>query len=140
MKIEPPVESLMCSQCSRNMVGDTTSRGNGLRRGLCRACYLRAWRGTQLPDDASCRLCDERRASVLRWTKVGVGREVTCQNCGFLADRLRPKAQTLDELKLQLDRERRQAGDRRHNYIIDPEDPSERRAGPRRRARREVAS
>lgn len=107
----------------------------GLRRGLCRACYLRAWRGTELPPRATCTLCSERRRIVLRWTRVGMERIVTCQNCGFVADRARPRPRSLDELKALLRRERRR-GDRRRNYIIEPEDPAERRQAGRRRGRR----
>jgi hypothetical protein len=73
---------------------------------------------------------------VLRWTRLGSGRAVTCQNCGFLADRLRPRPRTLDELKERLGRERRRARDRRRNYVIEPNDPAERRQAPRRMRRR----
>jgi hypothetical protein len=106
-----------------------------LRRGLCRACYLRAWRGTELPDEASCATCPERRRMVLRWTRLGDDRIVTCQNCGFVADRMRPRAATLAELKERLARERRRARDRRRNYIIEPSDPAERRLRARRSRR-----
>ncbi len=108
---------------------------SGLRRGLCRACYLRAWRGTELPDGARCELCTERRRMVLRWTKIGTARIVTCQNCGFIADRARPRPRTVDELKEFIARERRRR-DRRLNYVIDGADPSERRLRPRRARRR----
>jgi hypothetical protein len=121
-----------CRTCHR--VVDAGS-GVGLRRGLCRACYLRAWRGTELPESASCVLCPEQRRVVLRWTRIGGSKVVTCQNCGFLADRARPKPRSVDELKERLARERRLA-DRRRNYVIDPLDPAERRVRPRRVRRR----
>lgn len=110
----------------------------GLRRGMCRACYLRHWRGTQLPDGAGCATCAEKRRMVLRWTRLGTAKIITCQNCGFIADRMRPRPRALDELKERLARERRRSRDRRRNYVIDPVDPAERRAEPRRagRARR----
>jgi hypothetical protein len=108
----------------------------GLRRGMCRACYLRAWRGTALPDGASCAFCPERRRMVLRWTRVGDDRVVTCQNCGFIADRLRPRPDGLDQLSRMLERERRRVRDRRRNYVIDSADPGERRVTPRRARRR----
>jgi hypothetical protein len=108
----------------------------GLRRGLCRACYLREWRGTALPDGAACTICKERRRIVLRWTKVGTERIVTCQNCGFVADKARPRPRTIDELHDRMLRERRQSRDRRRNYVIDPQDPSERRQSLRRSRRR----
>jgi hypothetical protein len=110
--------------------------GVGLRRGMCRACYLRHWRGTSLPDGASCAVCHERRRIVLRWTRLGGTRAVTCQNCGFVADKARPRARTLDELKRLMERERRRARERRQNYVIDPGDPKERRAALRRGNRR----
>ena len=81
----------------------------GLRRGMCRACYLRHWRGTALPDAAACVICPERRRIVLRWTRVGGARAVTCQNCGFIADKARPRPRSLDELRQLLARERRAA-------------------------------
>jgi hypothetical protein len=108
----------------------------GLRRGLCRACYLRAWRGTELPDGASCVTCAERRRMVLRWTRLSDEKVITCQNCGFIADRVRPKPRDLVELKKRLARERRLARDRRRNYVIEPEDPKERRLAARRARRR----
>ncbi len=110
--------------------------GVGLRRGMCRACYLRHWRGTALPDGAACVICSERRRMVLRWTRVGGERVVTCQNCGFLADKARPRPRTVAELGRVLQRERRQERERRRNYVIDPADPDERRARLRRAQRR----
>src|SRR5258707_1062538 len=89
------------------------SCGVSLRRGMCRACYLRQWRGTALPDAAACVTCHERRRIVLRWTKVGGTRAVTCQNCGFVADKARPRPRSLDELRELLKRERRLLRERR---------------------------
>jgi hypothetical protein len=60
---------------------------------------------------------------------------VTCQNCGFLADRLRPRPRSVEELKQHLLRERR-LSDRRKNFVIDRLDPSERRNRGRRVRRR----
>jgi hypothetical protein len=108
---------------------------SGLRRGLCRACYLRAWRGTELPAGAACALCPEKRRVVLRWTRVGSAKLVTCQNCGFITDRLRPRPRTLDDLKERLARERRLQS-RRRDFVIEPLDPSERRVAARRVRRR----
>lgn len=102
---------------------------------MCRACYLRHWRGTALPDSAACVICHERRRIVLRWTRVGGARAVTCQNCGFIADKARPRPRSLDELRTLLERERRATRERRRNYIVEPSDPKERRRGLRRRAR-----
>jgi hypothetical protein len=126
------VEAMERRECTR-----CHTPGEGLRRGLCRACYLRAWRGTELPAGATCATCDEQRHAVLRWTRLATTRVVTCQNCGFIADRARPQPRDLDELRLRLARERR-ARDRRSNYVIDPADPAERRQQPR-RARRRVS-
>lgn len=102
---------------------------------MCRACYLRHWRGTALPEGASCVACKERRRLVLRWTKLGATRAVTCQNCGFIADKARPRPRTLDELRALLTRERRVARERRRNYVVEPGDPAERRQKLRRRGR-----
>jgi hypothetical protein len=73
---------------------------------------------------------------VLRWTRVGDERVVTCQNCGFIADRLRPRPDSVDALQLTFARERRAVRDRRRNYVIDPVDPGERRLSTRRHRRR----
>jgi hypothetical protein len=119
-----------CRTCNK-----PASNRSSLRRGLCRACYLRAWRGTQLPAHAGCAFCRERRREVLRWTRIGATRHVTCQNCGFLADRMRPRPRTVEELKARLLRDRR-LGDRRRNFVIEPLDPAERRNAARRIRRR----
>ncbi|MCU1276485.1 MAG: hypothetical protein JWM53_31 [bacterium] len=103
---------------------------------MCRACYLRQWRGTALPEAAACVTCHERRRIVLRWTKVGGTRAVTCQNCGFVADKARPRPRSLDELRELLTREKRLLRERRRNYVIEPSDPDERRHALRRGSRR----
>ena len=103
---------------------------------MCRACYLRHWRGTALPDGAACACCHERRRIVLRWTRVGTARAVTCQNCGFIADKARPRPRSLDELRELLARERRKARERRRNYVVEPSDPKERRQRLRRASKR----
>jgi hypothetical protein len=72
---------------------------------------------------------------VLRWTQVGDERVVTCQNCGFIADRLRPRPDSLAQLRARFARERRLARDRRRNYVIDS-GPAERRHTPRRMRRK----
>lgn len=120
-----------CTSCRQ------VPRGCALRRGMCRACYLRAWRGTELPPDACCTACDERRRVFLRWTQLGDDRAVTCQNCGFLADKARPRVRTREELIDRLERERRRV-ERRRNYVVEPEDPTERR-NESRRTRRALA-
>jgi hypothetical protein len=107
----------------------------GLRRGLCRACYLRVWRGSSLPPSAHCAFCAERRRAVLRWTKAGDEKAVTCQNCGFIADRLRPRPDSLAKLRAALRRERRDA-DRRKSWILGASAPSSERRGLVRRRRR----
>jgi hypothetical protein len=122
----------ICASCRQ------PPRGCSLRRGMCRACYLRAWRGTELPEDAACCACDERRRVFLRWTQLGEDRTVTCQNCGFLADKARPRVRSREELVERLERERRRA-ERRRNYVVEPEDPAERRARARRNKRRAIA-
>ena len=49
------------------------------RRGLCRGCYLRAFRGTALPEGAAC-VCGVDNPIVL--VKCGGG--VRCYNCRAL--------------------------------------------------------
>jgi len=122
-----------CRTCSKVVPA------KGLRRGLCRACYLRDWRGAALPatvaEGAHCFICPERRRTLLRWTRLGVGRVVTCHNCGFLVDHARPRPSTEAEVRELFERERR-AADRRKSYVIDSDDPAERRRVVRRRRRR----
>jgi hypothetical protein len=72
---------------------------------------------------------------VLRWTCIGEERLVTCQNCGFIADRMRPRPATIEELRARAKRERRLAN-RRRNFIVEPLDPAERRVRGRRVKRR----
>jgi hypothetical protein len=72
---------------------------------------------------------------VLRWTRLGTGRSVTCQNCGFIADRMRPRPTSLDDLKERMARERR-LSNRRRNFVVEPLDPAERRLAARRVRRR----
>ena len=134
--------SASCIKCHRSFPEVTGTLKPGLRRGLCRACYLRAWRGAELPADAHCTLCPERRHTVLRWTKLDEAKIITCQNCGFIADKMRPRPRTREELLEFIARERRAAplGERRRNYIIDPEDPAERRTQSRRRGRRRMSA
>jgi hypothetical protein len=127
-----------CQVCRKSAAA--ASVGAGLRRGMCRACYLRHWRGTALPEAAACVGCKERRRLVLRWTRLGpgtgeAGRVVTCQNCGFIADKARPKPRTVEELRRLLTRERRLQRERRRNYVVEPADPAERRRALRRRGR-----
>ena len=131
----PTSDGLACVVCRKT----ADSLGVGLRRGMCRACYLRHWRGTSLPEGAACAICRERRRLVLRWTRVGGTRAVTCQNCGFAADKARPRPRTLDELRALLLRERRLSRERRRNYVVEPADPTERRVALRRGKRRSRA-
>jgi hypothetical protein len=128
----PTSDAAACVVCRKS--ADTCAVG--LRKGMCRACYLRKWRGTSLPEKATCVACHERRRLVLRWTKVGTTRAVTCQNCGFVADKARPRPRSLDELRALLERERRLLRERRRNYVIEPTDPAERRRALRRGNRR----
>jgi NMD protein affecting ribosome stability and mRNA decay len=127
----PSATASSCKVCRKS--ADTLAVG--LRRGLCRACYLREWRGTALPDGAACAICDERRRIVLRWTRLADRRVVTCQNCGFVADKARPRPRTVDELRERMLRERRRSRERRRNYVVEPSDPAERRQRLRRRGR-----
>ena len=98
------------------------------------------WRGAALPEDAKCQLCDEQRRPVLRWTKVGEQKILMCQNCGFLSDKVRPRATSIEELQARFDRERRRVYDRRRNYSIDNQDPGERRLAMRRARRPSTSS
>ncbi len=129
--MQPSASELSCSECR--------STSSPLRRGLCRACYLRAWRGTALPRGARCVACSERRKLVLRWTRLGESRVVTCQNCGFLADRARPRPRTIEALQERLARERRDR-ERRRNYVIELADPAERRTAPAPRRKKRVSA
>jgi hypothetical protein len=128
---EPCETTAQCENCHKQVTvtRDAGGRRVGLRKGLCRACYLRAWRGAALPAGAHCAVCPERRRALLRWTKLGEERVVTCHNCGFLVDHARPRPDSPEALERLLRRDRRGA-ERRGGLSGAPLDRGEPTAVP----------
>jgi hypothetical protein len=78
-----------CEACSRVELG--------LRLGLCRACYMRARRGSPAVGGEcfACRIDDGR---VLRSVRLATGEAIAaCHNHGWLVERARPQPQTITE-------------------------------------------
>ena len=119
----------VCVECRR--------AARRLRQDRCDACYMRLYRNGEVPDGAACACCGERRRLVLTIGEVGLEEPVLCGNCALVADRTRPRVETLDELRRLAARERRVLDDRRVSSM--PVYP-DRRLGPRRAGERLPAS
>ncbi len=82
---------LVCAECGR-----TATR---LRRERCNACYMRLYRHGEIPDDARCAGCGERRHEVLVFARVGGRKVILCGNCQVILSRRRPEARRLEDLR-----------------------------------------
>lgn len=80
-----------------------------LRRDRCDACYMRIYRGGEVPAGATCVGCDERRRDVLVLQELGAGEVVVCGNCALIVRRARPRIETVEALRRRTARERRVA-------------------------------
>jgi hypothetical protein len=94
---------------------------------------MRLYRNGEVPEGACCLVCGERRRIVLTVGDVGGQEPVLCGNCALVAERTRPRVQTIDELRRLAARERRLLGDRRIRSIpvLDDRRVGARRAGER---------
>jgi hypothetical protein len=88
-----------CVECQKSAVR--------LRRDRCDACYMRLYRGGDVPSGASCGGCGERRRELLCVETVGSGDAVVCGNCALVLRRARPRLTSLAELARRRGRERR---------------------------------
>jgi hypothetical protein len=73
-------------------------------RNRCFSCNLKRVRGEPLPEQASCGQCGEQRRGVLKWVVLEQERIVLCHNCHHLALKLRPRPESLAEIRLRLQR------------------------------------
>ena len=105
-----------------------------LRKGRCDACYMRLYRGGEIPAGAACGVCGERRRIVLVRADLGGITEVLCGNCELILARARPRLEGLSALRIRAAHERRIADDRRQKYPVVYSD--ERRVSVRRASER----
>jgi hypothetical protein len=101
MELEKPV---ICTECGRSAAR--------LRKDRCDACYMRLYRGGEIPEGACCAACGERRREVLVRAELGPAEEIVCGNCAVLLRRVRPRLLTIADLRARALRERRRS-DRR---------------------------
>lgn len=80
-----------------------------LRRKRCWGCYTAWVEAKPIGTNALCTFCGERRREVLRQVELLRQWVVSCHNCAALALPLSPMPQSLDELRIALVRERRDA-------------------------------
>jgi hypothetical protein len=90
-----------CLEC-----GQSAAR---LRRERCDACYMRLYRGGEVPEGSACGGCDERRRELLCLEPVAGADAVVCGNCALLLRRTRPRLASLADLRRRQTRERRGA-------------------------------
>ncbi len=90
-----------CSEC-----GQGAAR---LRRERCDACYMRLYRSGEVPADAGCGGCDERRRELLCVEQVRGAEVVVCGNCALVLRRTRPRLASVADLRQRMTRERRGA-------------------------------
>ena len=78
-----------------------------LRRGRCWGCYNKWVDGRAVGMGAACTMCNDRRREHLRSVELLGAWVPMCHNCCARAMRLEPMPQTIDEIRVRLDRERR---------------------------------
>lgn len=77
------------------------------KRERCLPCQMKAARAPdqELPADAACCHCGEKRQDLLRWGTLGKTSVVVCHNCRQLAMRLKPQPESLEEMEARLSRD-----------------------------------
>ncbi len=123
MSIEVQRATLPCNVCGAHVAE--------LRRGRCWACYQK-WSETRpVGRGASCELCHERRRDNLRMVELHARFVPMCHNCGTRVMRMDAVPPTVEEIRIILDRERREE-ERRNQGTDQRLFPRERRVGDRR--------
>jgi hypothetical protein len=117
-----------CEVCS--------ARVGELRRGRCWGCYLRWVDARPVGVGAACTVCGERRRELLRLIELHGRSHSMCHNCAARTLRLMPTPRSVEALREQLERDRRQS-ERRWGEVDHRIFPRERRAGERRAGERE---
>ena len=102
-----------------------------LRRGRCWACYSKWAEMRPVPRGATCAVCDERRRDNLRLVELHSRSLTLCHICAARTLKLAKVPNSIDSLRRQLQRDRRQQ-DRRGNGLERRIFPRERRVGDRR--------
>jgi hypothetical protein len=123
MSVEVERATLPCGVCGAAVTE--------LRRGRCWGCYSRWVESRPVGRGASCTVCHEKRRAHLKLIELK-GRSLPfCHSCAAQVMRLPEVPDSLDELRHELRRERRDA-DRRDGKLDQRIFPRERRVGERR--------
>ena len=129
MSVEVERATLPCGICSAQVTE--------LRRGRCWGCYTRWAEARPVGRGAACTICQEKRRAHLKLVELK-GRSLPfCHICAAQVIRLPEIPETLEELRHELRRERRDA-DRRDGKVDQRIFPRERRVGERRGPSREA--
>src|SRR4029079_17094140 len=129
MSVEVERATLPCGVCGAAVTE--------LRRGRCWGCYSRWTESRPGGRGASCTVCQEKRRAHLKLVELK-GRSLPfCHICAAQVIRLPEIPETLEELRHELRRERRDA-DRRDGKVDQRIFPRERRVGERRGPSREA--
>lgn len=114
----------MCEVCGARVVD--------LRRGRCFGCYALWAESRAVGLGAACVLCDDRRKDNLRRMELLGAWVPLCYNCCGRALRLRPLPRTIDAIRHELARERRNVD--RRSSAPDPRPARLERRGLERRS------
>jgi hypothetical protein len=130
MSVEVERATLPCGVCGAQVTE--------LRRGRCWGCYSRWAESRPVGRGANCTICHEKRRAHLKLVELKGRSLAFCHTCAAQVMRLPEVPDTLDELRRELRRERREA-DRRDGDKLDQRIfPRERRVGERRGPTREA--
>jgi hypothetical protein len=109
------------------------AQASELRRGRCWTCYTQWAELRPVGRGASCVVCSERRRDNLRITELHGRSHPFCHICASRVARLAVIPETLESIRLALQRERRN-DNRRDDHLDGRIFPRERRVGDRRRS------
>jgi hypothetical protein len=123
MSVEVQRATIACSICSAQVTE--------LRRGRCWGCYARWVESRPVGRGASCAICHEKRRDQLKLVELHSRSVPLCHGCAARIVRMVPVPDTVEEIRLALRRERREA-DRRGEGLDRRIFPRERRVGERR--------
>lgn len=123
MSIEVERATIACGCCGAKVTE--------LRRGRCWGCYTKWAELRPVPKGATCAVCDERRRENLRLVELHSRSVTLCHICAARTVRLAKVPTSIDNLRRQLLRDRRQ-DDRRGDGLERRIFPRERRVGDRR--------
>jgi hypothetical protein len=123
MSIEVERATIACGCCGAKVTE--------LRRGRCWGCYTKWAEQRPVPKGATCVVCDERRRENLRIVELHSKSVTMCHICSSRTVKLARVPSSIDALRRQLTRDRRQ-DDRRGDGMERRVFPRERRVGDRR--------